>query len=65
MRTVRGWNLFAGSVSHPRARVTLDQDTAWKLFSKSLSSDQARRDIRFEGDAGLGQPVLGALAVMA
>jgi len=65
VRTVAGWNLLAGSVSHPMARVTLDQDTAWKLFSKGLSSDQARRDIRFEGDAGLGQPVLGALAVMA
>ena len=65
VRTVGGWNLFSGSVSHPLARVTLDQDTAWKLFSKGLSSDQARRDIRFEGDAGLGQPVLGALAVMA
>jgi uncharacterized protein (TIGR03083 family) len=65
VRTGGAWNLFAGSVSHPLARVTLDQDTAWKLFSKGLSSDQARRDIRFEGDAGLGQPVLGALAVMA
>jgi uncharacterized protein (TIGR03083 family) len=65
VRTVGGWNLFSGSVSHPLARVTLDQDTAWKLFSKGLSSDQAMRDIRVEGDAGLGQPVLGALAVMA
>jgi hypothetical protein len=43
----------------------LDQETAWKLFSKSLSAERAARDIRIEGDLRLGQPILGALAVMA
>lgn len=60
-----GWKLFAGKVADPSARVSLGQETAWKLFSKGLSSEQARRDISLEGDTRLGQPVLGALAVMA
>lgn len=63
VRNAAAWNLYAGRVSHPMARITLDQDAAWKLFSKGLS-DQARRNIRLEGDPGLGQPVLAALAIM-
>jgi uncharacterized protein (TIGR03083 family) len=59
------WRLYSGSSQAPAARVTMDQDTAWKLFSKGLSAERARREIRIEGDATLGRPVLGALAVMA
>jgi uncharacterized protein (TIGR03083 family) len=60
-----GWSLFAGSDPGSAARVILDQETAWKLFSKGLSADRARRDIRIEGDRSLGAPVLGSLAIMA
>ena len=59
------WLLYRGSDSRPNTRVTLDQETAWKLFSKSLSAERASRDIRIEGELRLGQPILGALAVMA
>ena len=50
---------------HPAARVSLDQENAWRLFSKGLSPEAARRSVRTEGDPGLGEPVFGALAVMA
>ena len=59
------WILYTGSAPGAAARVSLDQETAWKLFSKSLSAERAARDIRIEGDLRLGQPILGALAVMA
>lgn len=59
------WSLFTGSDGSAATRVTLSQDAAWKLFSKGLSPQQARRDIRIEGDPRLGQPMLGALAIMA
>jgi hypothetical protein len=49
----------------PAARVSLDQQTAWKLFSKGLSQDAARRLIGIEGDSRLGKPIFGSLAVMA
>jgi uncharacterized protein (TIGR03083 family) len=60
-----GWRLFAGSEEATTTRVIMDQEPAWTLFSKGLSSDQARRSIRVEGDLRLGQPALGALAIMA
>jgi uncharacterized protein (TIGR03083 family) len=59
------WVLSTGAGDGPAARVRLDQDAAWKLFSKGLSPEQARRSIRLEGDPILGRPVLGSLAVMA
>jgi uncharacterized protein (TIGR03083 family) len=65
VRSADTWQLFVGSDSTVAARVTLDQDAAWKLFSKGLSPEEARRRIRVEGDLTLGQPALRSLAVMA
>jgi uncharacterized protein (TIGR03083 family) len=60
-----GWLLLGGAADNPDARITMDQDVAWKLFSKGLSRDAARSRIRLEGDPRLGEPILNALAVMA
>jgi uncharacterized protein (TIGR03083 family) len=65
VRAPDGWGLFTGGDGPPTARVGLDQGAAWKLFSKGISPDAARRIIRIEGDRRLGEPLLGALAVMA
>ena len=61
----RGGAFSAASEANPAATVTLDQEVAWKLFSKGLDRESARRSVRIEGDPRLGQPVLGTLAVMA
>jgi uncharacterized protein (TIGR03083 family) len=65
VRAGEGWQLFAGSEASPAATITMNQEAAWKLFSKGLDQESARRSIRIEGDARLGQPVFGTLAVMA
>jgi uncharacterized protein (TIGR03083 family) len=65
VRRATGWELFRGSGHDPDAVVRLDQETAWKLFSKGLNQEEARTRVRIEGDGLLGVPVLGSLAVMA
>lgn len=65
LRSPEGWALFAGRDGDPAAKVSLDQEIAWKLFSKGLPAEVARRSIRIEGDARLGEPVFSSLAVMA
>ena len=60
-----GWELFSGRSERSAARISMDQGTAWKLFSKGLSAEAARARVSLEGDAALGEPILGALAVMA
>jgi mycothiol maleylpyruvate isomerase-like protein len=59
------WSLFAGEARSPTVRVTIDQDSAWRLFFKALRRDEAARRVKIEGDRQLGEVVLGALAVMA
>ncbi|MDQ3208131.1 MAG: maleylpyruvate isomerase family mycothiol-dependent enzyme [Gemmatimonadota bacterium] len=65
VRGAESWGIFTGSGADPAATVSLDQGTAWKLFSKGLERESARRNIRIEGDPRLGEPLLGTLAVMA
>ena len=65
VRGARGWDLFNGSSSTADTVVSLDQETAWKLFSKGLDQDAARKQVRIQGERPLGEPVLGSLAVMA
>ena len=64
-RRSQGWRLLAGRDDHPTAGVSLDQEAAWKLFSKGLSREAARQSVTIEGDPRLGEPIFGALAVMA
>jgi hypothetical protein len=39
--------------------------TAWKLWTKGLSPEEARDRVTFEGDQGLGERVLRAVAIIA
>jgi hypothetical protein len=43
----------------------MDQDAAWRLLTKGLSREEAGARIEIIGDASLGDPFLGMLAVMA
>jgi uncharacterized protein (TIGR03083 family) len=65
VRAAGDWRLFVGSDPAATTKVSLDQESAWKLFSKGLTPQEAQQRIRIEGDLALGQPVLGSLAVMA
>jgi uncharacterized protein (TIGR03083 family) len=65
VRNPEGWDLFVGDGRNSAANVRLDQEIAWKLFSKGLSDQAARQHILIEGDRRLGEPVFRSLAVMA
>jgi uncharacterized protein (TIGR03083 family) len=61
----QSWQLVTQTSSSPKATVTMDPDTAWKLFSKSLRAPQAGNKVTIEGDQALGQVVLDMVSVMA
>jgi uncharacterized protein (TIGR03083 family) len=65
VRRDRDWQLFAGTAPDPVCHITMNQDSAWRLFTKGLSPDEAARRIGIEGAGHLGIPCLRALAVMA
>lgn len=65
VRSDTGWELYVGrdpkSVSHLR----IQQDTAWRLFTKGISREQARQGFEVFGDLVLGEKVLDLVAIMA
>jgi uncharacterized protein (TIGR03083 family) len=60
-----GWRLYAGQADAAGARVSLEADTAWRLFTKGIGLEEARERIQLEGDEALGRPVLQMVSIMA
>jgi uncharacterized protein (TIGR03083 family) len=58
------WRLAAGTAPAPRARVALEADTAWRLWTKQLTPDAAQAAVTISGDRPLGLPVLDAVAII-
>jgi hypothetical protein len=63
-RTPRARELAAGTAAAPRARVTLDAETAWRRWTKGIRSDAAQAAVSISGDRALGLPVLDAVAII-
>ena len=59
------WQLFAGSDPQAVCRVQIDQDLAWRLFTKGVAPKDPRPQIRIDGDAILGEKVLETVSIMA
>jgi uncharacterized protein (TIGR03083 family) len=63
-REAAGWELFLEVAAAPAANVQLDQDDAWRLFTKGLRGAEARRRVATQGDAALGEQVLKTIAIL-
>jgi hypothetical protein len=59
------WRLYEGQDPSAAARIELDQDTAWRLFTKGLSPEVARSRVRMEGKVELGSNFLSLVSIMA
>jgi hypothetical protein len=64
MRRDDRWHLGRKSGPEAAAIVTLDQETAWRLFTKGIATEEARRVAAMAGDAVLGERVLGTVAIL-
>ena len=65
LRQGEAWRLLAGAAERPAAAVTLDEDMAWRLFTRGLSLDAARERAALSGDRALGLRVLETVAIIA
>jgi len=65
VREGEGWRLYEGGTPKPQARVTMDDSTAWRLFTKGIIPEEAAQSISFEGDRALGEQMLRAVAIIA
>lgn len=60
-----GWILLSQCSVTPVSEVVLNEDIAWRLFTKGIDREQAAQKCRFTGNQALGRKVLSMLAVMA
>lgn len=59
-----GWTLWLDAPSEPATAVTLPQEIAWRLFTKGIARDEARRTARIEGRAELAAPIFAMTAII-
>lgn len=65
VRESEQWVLYSGSAPNPTALVSMDQDIAWRLFTKGVSIQAARSRIQITGDPALGAQILHMVSIMA
>jgi uncharacterized protein (TIGR03083 family) len=58
------WRLYVGAQEQPTARVTLDQNSAWRLYTKGITSSEAERQARIDGDHHLAKAALRMVSVI-
>jgi uncharacterized protein (TIGR03083 family) len=59
------WRLYQGALEQPDAGVLIEQEIAWRLFTRGLSQDVAVRQMNFTGDRTLGMIVLDMVSIIA
>ncbi|HEX7182078.1 MAG TPA: maleylpyruvate isomerase family mycothiol-dependent enzyme [Thermoanaerobaculia bacterium] len=65
-RQDRSWRLAREAEGTVHSEVTIPQEIAWRLFTKGIARELARREIRVTGEPqDLGWKVLDTLSVMA
>ncbi len=65
---VRGdgkWTLYREMNAEPAATVVIDQETAWRLFTKGISKDEVSERATLRGDRTLGMKVLDTVSIIA
>ena len=65
LRDDRRWQLLSEAGGLCISEVTIDQNIAWRLFTKGIDRDEARQQIVIQGKTELGGKILGMLSVMA
>lgn len=58
------WTLTREPLREPAVDVVLPQDIAWRLFTKGINREDARRHATIRGDAALAAPVFDTTSVI-
>jgi uncharacterized protein (TIGR03083 family) len=65
VREADRWSLYRSAGLPVTAQVTLDAETAWRLFTKGLDAETAAQTAIIEGDERLGRVVFKTVSILA
>ena len=64
-RERHAWALYVAASTRPSAEVVIDEETAWRLFTKGFHREQALSQAELIGDKALASRALDAVAIIA
>lgn len=64
VRTLDAWLLSSDFHIAAAATPTVDQDVAWRLYTRGLTPGEARTRVQIDGDRELGEQVLRMVAII-
>ncbi len=64
-RTSGTWSLWSGHDPEAHTSIAIPADVAWRVWTKGLTRDEARTQLRIRGDETLAAPLLDFVAIMA
>jgi uncharacterized protein (TIGR03083 family) len=59
------WRLYVEETRPPHAEVVVDQDTAWRLFTRGIGTEEAFARATVKGDSLLGARMLEVVSIIA
>lgn len=59
-----GWEFYEGATDRPEAEVVIDEDIAWRLFTKGFSNERARELATISGDESIGSAILDMVSII-
>jgi hypothetical protein len=65
VRDAARWELYEDVGGTPDATVKTDADSAWRLFTKGITAQEARPRARVEGQEALGPVIFSSVAIIA
>jgi len=65
VREAAGWALYADTNLTPTTTISMDSDTAWRLFTKGLEAETVRQRTDVEGNRDLFETLLTTVAIIA
>ena len=65
LREKASWSLYLKMTEKPQTEVVIEQDIAWRLFTKGISRDDALPQITINGDRELGLKALDMVSIIA
>jgi uncharacterized protein (TIGR03083 family) len=65
VREATTWKLYSATGLTPTSIVSIDTDTAWRMFTRGLDREVVRQRATIEGDPALGEIALSAVAIIA
>jgi uncharacterized protein (TIGR03083 family) len=64
LRDSEGWKLIASPSGEKISETTIPQEIAWRIFTKGISREGARSQVRVSGDENIGLQILTMISIV-